>query len=700
MAARNTYSDVSSFKCMLCLRDCMDPRELPCYHAFCFLCIDKYIRNERVISQEKTYFPCPACDHPVLPKEPTAPASKWATSLPVNLPFHNPGLHGSRSEVAKACDACLRDDQKVTAHVWCRECMEAICKTCGDAHGKNKMSSKHTTIPWEDYARTSYSPVVSVNETCPEHDGKRLELFCLDHNSLCCSMCITLSHRSCQRYKSIDNIVSKTKLYSQQSEWSRMKEETGKLVNESENNREKLELRKKALLETMSANVQRSKNTLDDLFTRFQENVDHVVRSQSEVLWNREKFVKGFFTNVENCNTYMALLDTQGSSVQRFIGREQTISQISSHFRRLHHKVKDIHNDVDLILNVNEGLDKILHALTSLGRVDVSTSKSSSSQDVLTHVTTLIDTLNVMPTSPSLADTWAGSDMLSDVQQVPVVSPPTSPASPASPTKTLDVLTANLSMVKSVACLGLGGAYKIHLTGGVYIDGEGVILTDCKNNRLVLFNETYDYMGDHVLEGQPIDVTRGCKAREVLVAMHLNKTILRCNIQGGVLTTVDKISVPEFTYGIAVFGTSILTGTFNDVKLLSIEGRELKSIPKTGDCAYVAASNSQRTFCHRDGNAIVCRAQDGTEAFRYACRGLREPRGIGLDKDGNIYVCVYETGNIHQISWEGSRTRVIMQRLNGIAKPCAIVVHPHRHELLVTSQKEDVAFEVYKFDSS
>ncbi|XP_033762086.1 uncharacterized protein LOC117343725 [Pecten maximus] len=697
MATNKVCSDLPPFLCLLCLKDCKQPRELPCYHNFCLLCIDKYIRSEHVVNQEKTYFPCPVCDHPTVAKDPTAPASKWATFLPANAPFHPPDTGGLGSGGMKFCDACSREDQKVNAHVWCKDCMEAICKVCSDAHRKNKMSSSHTAIPWDVYVRTSYTPVISVKETCPEHDGNRLELFCLDHNSLCCTMCITLSHRSCQRYKSIDSIVTKTPFYPQQAEWNNMKEEARKLIDVEESNIKKLEQKKSALLKTMSANVRRSKDKLDQLFARFQDDVDYKYTLQCKNISRQERFLKEFQTNVENCCHLMTLLNTHGSRNQKFIGREQMKSQLSSHFRRLHHKVKDVHNEVDLILRVNDGLDQIMNTVTSLGEIDTSTSISSASKDTLTNISTLIDSLHESSPSQSLADSWKSSDTSSAVQQGVTVS---SPTSPTSPTKSLDVLTANLTLVKSVSSPSLGGGYKVHLSGGVFVEGEGLILADCKNNRLMLFNETYDYINNFVLDGHPIDVTRGCTAKEVLVAMHLNKEILRCTLQGGVLTIVNKIIVPEFTYGIAVLGTSILTGTFNDVKLLTTEGRELKSVPKVGDCAYVAASNSQRTFCHRDGNAIVCRAQDGTESFRYVCRSLREPRGIGLDRDGNIYVCVYQGGSIHQISWEGSRTRVILPSLEGITKPCAIVVHPSGHQLLVTSQKENVAFVVYKFDSN
>ena len=55
--------------------------------------------------------------------------------------------------------------------------------------------------------------------------------------------------------------------------------------------------------------------------------------------------------------------------------------------------------------------------------------------------------------------------------------------------------------------------------------------------------------------------------------------------------------------------------------------------------------------------AVYCFDLEGNPKFQYTNTELKFPRGVALDKDGNIYVCDYSVQAIHVISATGCRQR-------------------------------------------
>ncbi|KAK3589256.1 hypothetical protein CHS0354_008321 [Potamilus streckersoni] len=82
-------------------------------------------------------------------------------------------------------------------------------------------------------------------------------------------------------------------------------------------------------------------------------------------------------------------------------------------------------------------------------------------------------------------------------------------------------------------------------------------------------------------------------------------------------------------------------------------------------------------------NAVYAMSMDGTPKFTYTHTDLRFPRGVDLDKDGNIYICARRSHNIHQLSrTDGKLIRIISDVK--MRSPVHISFHPFRDEFVVT----------------
>ncbi|OWF36781.1 hypothetical protein KP79_PYT02870 [Mizuhopecten yessoensis] len=53
---------------------------------------------------------------------------------------------------------------------------------------------------------------------------------------------------------------------------------------------------------------------------------------------------------------------------------------------------------------------------------------------------------------------------------------------------------------------------------------------------------------------------------------------------------------------------------------------------------------------------------------------VRDARGIDMDREGNIYVCGWQSNNIVQMSKDGTHVRELMTSSDGINFPWAIAV--------------------------
>ncbi|XP_021356347.1 probable E3 ubiquitin-protein ligase MID2 [Mizuhopecten yessoensis] len=732
MAEVKTRETKPDYRCLLCLAVCNVPRQLPCFHVFCTDCLNTYIHKEHVIADNRRYVPCPVCENPCCPPNPEAPVSSWASRLPeapvsswasrlpeapvsswavssprgssqflgVSSPRGSSqflGVSSPRSPVCTSqndtgtgepfCHCCLTDDEKNLAQFWCCNCMEALCKQCIVLHRKNRFLSQHKVVEIGVIKGTRGLDLhLDIKETCSQHNGKILELYCLDHNSLCCVLCATLSHRACKHVRSLDDVAKNITQGHLKDELDKMTDKTKSIVAEDENKLNSLDSNFQTMTSNMTTVIQKAKNKLDDLHARFKGNLEQTYKRDKNSLSKLLRTNQEFEANLRNTCQLLTLINEQGSDRQKLIVEEQSKTQLTRHFRRFQQQTRGRHNTFDIKINYNETLENI-NSMTSVGCLEVSSSVSSSSQDTLTSIGTMIDTLQTIP-SLSSSSSSSSSDLVGTVKRTTV--------QPSPGTQRINAWTGCLSLVKSVQGNTLGGEMKDKFTGGVFVEGEGLLIADCYNDRLLLFDDNYNDVTHYDLDDAPSDMAHGYTAGEVLVSFYTTKTILRYTLHDGVLNMVDKISTSTAICSLAVFGDNIIVGSFGLIQVITINGQQVKCMKTHGGDTCIAVSRRGDVY-YRDNDVIVCQSFGKEEMFRHSYQGMREVRGIDVDQDGNVYIGCSDSGNVHLVSADGSKSRVLLPKLSGITKPLAVIVNPTKQEIVVTSDAEEAAFEVYKF---
>ncbi|CAG2214219.1 unnamed protein product [Mytilus edulis] len=145
-----------------------------------------------------TQFSCPVCRSVVIPKNNKATLDEWSAALQNNL-FLSNMIARNKDDNQQVCGACKRHQQQSLAKFWCKECDETLCEKCNTMHSWVKLSSIHPVVKLEKLeSNTSGIDLHAVSEHCNTHPKNNIELFCFNHEQLCCIQCVPLNHRCCK----------------------------------------------------------------------------------------------------------------------------------------------------------------------------------------------------------------------------------------------------------------------------------------------------------------------------------------------------------------------------------------------------------------------------------------------------------------------------------------------------------------------
>ncbi|WAR03983.1 hypothetical protein MAR_010541 [Mya arenaria] len=97
------------------------------------------------------------------------------------------------------CTVCEERELNAEARIYCAKCLTRYCGPCNQHHAH--LFAKHEVLDRTALDRWGVVRSRVGIETCTEHMGREVEMFCVDHEALCCAVCVTVAHRSCKNVK-------------------------------------------------------------------------------------------------------------------------------------------------------------------------------------------------------------------------------------------------------------------------------------------------------------------------------------------------------------------------------------------------------------------------------------------------------------------------------------------------------------------
>ncbi|XP_060593421.1 uncharacterized protein LOC132747906 [Ruditapes philippinarum] len=102
------------------------------------------------------------------------------------------------------CEICDQDDIRLPAFGYCVDCEEHLCQTCFNTHRRPRPLRHHQLLDKDHMPHkqnlsksiksTSGKKNGDLSKPCTKHTKEVIKFYCHDHNTLICSVCVTLEH--------------------------------------------------------------------------------------------------------------------------------------------------------------------------------------------------------------------------------------------------------------------------------------------------------------------------------------------------------------------------------------------------------------------------------------------------------------------------------------------------------------------------
>ncbi|XP_060597658.1 E3 ubiquitin/ISG15 ligase TRIM25-like, partial [Ruditapes philippinarum] len=98
------------------------------------------------------------------------------------------------------CSPCSESGKLIEAVKFCVDCGSYFCSKCLQDHNKFPALRSHQILDKSDKIKSDGNIETGPGlptERCAVHHGKLVDMFCKDHDEVCCAACIAIKHRSC-----------------------------------------------------------------------------------------------------------------------------------------------------------------------------------------------------------------------------------------------------------------------------------------------------------------------------------------------------------------------------------------------------------------------------------------------------------------------------------------------------------------------
>ncbi|KAL4230832.1 hypothetical protein ACF0H5_011206 [Mactra antiquata] len=540
------------------------------------------------------------------------------------------------------CTTCDGNGKKVEAVKYCVECQGYCCQACTDTHKTFPVLKTHNLLDASQGNQASNQPPSLPEfptERCSVHQGKILDLICLDHDDIVCGTCVATDHKDCPK-KSIhaipDMIGKLFKMNECKLIQSRLRGIIVSMTVLGESTDDKLEVLKVAKEEsiekvlsfqkTIEAIIRRAaKASTDEIETRYKDLVSEILQDKLSI-----ESVTGNLLESEE-----KLKKAEGNRAQHYVCSKLAEKKMNS---TLAFEEKIRSDDKNLAFTPSQPLMDYVSRLQGIGTVDVTSEKLDvyrikESKDINIKVSG--DAATCGTTSCCL--TYDNMLLVTDFNNKKL--------------KRIDIQSMNIVDFCTLDS-------KPH---GVCCISQYEAVLACSSSNKIQF----------------VSIDNKMKPTR-----HINMSHI-CSV---IATNDNKLYVSDsfsfFIYDMT--GNLLKTTSHNNrgfiVNLLQMSYAVNIAVSVDGNKLYVSDLNK----------GIACYDKEGNYLSTYTGTDVSGVSGVCVDGRGNMFVVGCNSHNVVQFNEDGKKIGVVVTKQHGLNRPLSLCFHQKLNKLFVTMNDNDV----------
>ena len=529
------------------------------------------------------------------------------------------------------CVPCENEGIVKEAKQYCGVCSEFLCDPCVRHHKKVTLTKSHKVVP----AHTiSVSSSRRLSIYCGCNNNKETEYYCENHSDVICSPCKDIEHHKCRTtpvqqkssgYKSskIDAILAKSKSLKDKYDRLKQKCNTNKkeLVRSKDVCQKEMKAFRKELNDFLDKLEQKMLNELASCEDEKRKQIDQQIATLSNAL-----------QMLETDQKILAKSKEDGRNQVMFAAEVQAAKTIRDCESRLTDLEKDV-AELRLSFEKNKKLADLQADVKSLGAIEKETKTGKQGGKIV-------------------------------------------------------LLGKHVQSRREVNVRLDDDTYAPYITRCVVMPNGNIVICDRNNDRLKLFDNSWVYQESltipyiscvSVVDPNTVIVTVAGQKKlqyvQVLPQLQLGRTI----------------QLDSACYGVCVSGDDIYvrckTSNGREIRVLGLDGTLKRRVPTDKNSSpyeiTLSPSGEKIFFTDYKTESVSCITVDGRVVYQYRDDNLKDARGIYCDSKDNLFVCDYNSNNVHAISADGKSCGTLLTSRDGLVRPQCIAYRSSDNELIV-----------------
>ncbi|KAH3790351.1 hypothetical protein DPMN_168549 [Dreissena polymorpha] len=510
---------------------------------------------------------------------------------------------------------------------------------------------------------------------CEIHTHKQLETFCKDHSQLCCSKCVSLSHRKCQK-KTLTSAKKQITLTSAKKKAADVQELIEKLLINMRKLR-KLQSCCESEIEDLTSSYQGQEHIVHKMNDKIKSTIDKIVRrtfkKTPKVEQNKKKIhelMHSRLFDIENITLSEANITLLSLQTSLKTGVESCI--------RHHRELKAVH---ELLLYSSDNNNKKLCFIA--GRKCI---------DKIQQVESYLDENSVKLECAVLNQTIQGTE-----QYLSKLSGLVKLLKSMNANTDIELYLSKLSGLVRVVCPNhvftvqgksehsvriQSDTATCYITVICVLPNKQVLVADYYNKKVKLLNQQYHVLSHWVVTSYIYDMCQ-ITPREVAVALHGNNSNIHevqfITVNQSQLAPGRKLELLHNCWGIAHHQGELFVSSGTALFKYSLSGKLVCRLYKdiSGCTVYkcaVSQTGDKLYITNQEQNKLLTLARNGTLLATLTDPALEVPYGLHVMPAGQVLVCGWLSNTILQVDREGRRTLGILgtEKRDGVGHPMSV----------------------------